>query len=108
MDTKLFEIRDAGTFVPVMCTLMHSENKSEKYLLERVGYVDSNLVMMTILTNNQTKYDFMAWNDRTFQNAHKHIKSFWNMLETGAVVDVEFILGEAEYSKTSERLESEK
>ena len=105
METKLFEIRDVGTFVPVMCTLMGSETKAEKYLLMRVGYGERQFVLMTILTRNLTKYDPEEWCDRTFQTAHEHIQENWSSLNTGDVIDVEFVLGETHHKKISERCE---
>lgn len=109
METKLFEIRDAGTFVPVLCTQMYSEDEDERYLLGRVGYsfdaMDTGriLILMTVLTSNFTKYDPEAWNDRTFTTAHAHIQACWNALVTGDVIDVEYILGEKPFRKISER-----
>ena len=119
METKLFEIRDRGLGVvqhipiPVMCTLMNSENKAEKYLLQRPGYYDllydgageSLEILMTILSSNRTECDKTAWNDRTFKTAHKYIADHWFELVTGDVIDVEFILGETHHKKISERCE---
>ena len=38
LETKTFEIRDRGTFIPVMATAMRSVQDQDKYLLQRAGY----------------------------------------------------------------------
>jgi hypothetical protein len=43
------------------------------------------------------------WGDRTYQIAHQYIVENWSVLESGAVVDVEHILGETDEPKVSER-----
>jgi hypothetical protein len=48
------------------------------------------------------EYDCYNWNDRTYKVAHKHIIEHFDELEDGAVIDVEYILGETEAPKKSE------
>ena len=36
--------------------------------------------------------------------AHRHIQYSWDELESGDVVDVEYILGESKFKKVSERI----
>lgn len=107
MTSKLFELRDKGTFVPVLCTLMESAHDQERWLLRRAGYgVGSNLVMMTGLANHPDKASYSPYDwamDRTRHVAHQYITDHWEELETGAVVDVEYILHERETPKQSER-----
>ncbi len=43
------------------------------------------------------------WDDRTLLQAHKHIEEKWDKLEDGAVIDVQFILGETKRPKTTEQ-----
>ncbi|KKK79355.1 hypothetical protein LCGC14_2834310, partial [marine sediment metagenome] len=38
METKFFELRDAGTFIPVLCVQLDSRGEAERYLLARAGY----------------------------------------------------------------------
>jgi hypothetical protein len=40
------------------------------------------------------------------QTAHEYIVSHFNELETGAVIDVQHLLGESDEPKRSERLDS--
>ena len=53
-------------------------------------------------------YDCYGWpsNPRTYQVAHNYIATHWSALSDGDVIDVEFILGETDTRKTSERYES--
>lgn len=109
MKTKLFELRDRGTFVPVLCIKVESGNESERYLLRRSGYeLPSDLIIMTGLTggNEKSTYNPHDWGgNRTRHYAHKYIQKHWEELESGQVVDVEFIHGETAAPKISERLE---
>lgn len=98
MKTKIFEIRDRATFIPVLCTKLQSEEKREAALLDATGYpTDHDYVMVTELENpgntHYSGYDY-GQNERTFSVAHRFIEENFDKLPTGAVVDVEFILGE--------------
>lgn len=118
MITKAFEIRDRSTFVPVIAVKMvpYSEvagegGDSERYLLRRSGYTfDHPCVMLVRMDANGSlrcaSYDPYGWsaNDRTFCVAHDHITKHFDELDNGAVIDVEFILGETTEPKQSERV----
>jgi len=45
---------------------------------------------------------------RTMLEAHRHVAAHWNELQSGDVVDVEFILGETAAPKVSERVDAER
>lgn len=109
MQTKLFELRDRGTFVPVICTLMESDDERESYLLRRSGYGPvTNLVLMAGIQSSPdtATFDHYDWNgNRTRQVAHDFIQKNWTSLNSGDVVDAEFILGESQQPKQSERTE---
>jgi len=106
MKTKLFELRDRATFVPVMVTKVEASNEAERYLLRRAGYgLPSDLVIMSGLDGGLDKAtcDPYDWGDnRTRLVAHQYIAEHFDELESGAVVDVEFILGERTEPKKSE------
>ena len=111
MDVKLFELRDAGTFVPVMCVRVESSHDQERYLLRRCGCSmrdDPPMVIMSGLQGGEDKAtcDPYDWGmNRTRQIAHKYIVEKWDDLKTGDVVDVEYILGERTTPKTSEKFD---
>lgn len=119
---KLFEVRDRATFIPVMAVaLFHSGaeegSESESYLLRRAGYSAQQIdplkcaalalepyIMLVALTDARANYDPYSWGNRTLAAAHEHIILNWDSLISGAVLDVEFILGEKPTPKVSERL----
>ena len=118
MDTKLFEVRDRATFLPVIATLMVAEpsntamfadtiesRNAEAFLLRRSGYGEDPLVLLTRLEGDgrPANYDPFSWGDRTMHVAHLYISANWDRLRSGDVVDVEYILAETPVPKTTER-----
>lgn len=112
METKAFEIRDKGTFIPAVGVLMVPDAMPEVYLLRRAGYgIDQRLVLLARMDANgiahQASYDPYGWGmARTMAQAHLYIQEHWNELRTGAVIDVEFILSETCTPKESESKET--
>ena len=104
MEVKTFEIRDSATFVPVMATRLLPRNERDIFLLRRAGFGFEHLcVMMTLLGDGRGSYDPYSWGGRTYPVAHNYILEHWDELENGAVIDVEFILGEKPTAKVSEQ-----
>lgn len=104
METKMFEVRDWATFIPVLCIAMQSDDQKERWLLARLGYdKDTRLILLVWEGRGLASYDRNKWNDRTMTLAHGWITDHWNELKSGDVVDVEFILGETETIKESEQ-----
>lgn len=107
LKNKLLEIRDRITFIPVLCTEMSSIDPKEYYLLSRTGFTGNRCIQLTWLANHKSSYDPYRWesNPRTLRAAHIYIKENWDSIESGDVIDVEFILGETKEPKQSERIE---
>ena len=114
MKTKLFEVRDRLTFIPVIAIQLDPDYEEERYLLSRSGYGPTPiqqrsyvLLARTYGDNGQTgiSCDPYTWGDRTMSNAHKYLIKNFDELESGAVIDVEYILGETAIPKVSELLE---
>lgn len=120
MQTKILEIRDSATFIPVLCvdmnapqieearraSLLGAENDAERYYLRRCGYPNDgepNILLTRLDGNGQATNDPYAWGGRTYPVAHQYIIDHWRELKSGDVVDVEFILGERAGPKFSER-----
>lgn len=99
MTTKLFEIRDRGTFIPAMAVQV---SEADGYLMRRAGF-GSPMVYLIALATEQCRYDPYNWGNRTMNAAHLFIAEHFEELENGAVVDVEFILGESSKPKISEQ-----
>jgi len=108
MMTKLFEIRDSCTFIPVMATALVARSGHEAYLLRRAGYQDDSFnpsFLVTRLNDCLSASDANEWSNRTMRVAHRYIEEHFESLECGEVIDVEFILRESSRPKVSERLE---
>jgi len=117
VNAKLFEIRDTGTFIPILAVKLAPHDEAERYLLARSGYGlkpedQSKYVMIIRIVGGegQATCDPFDWprlmgNTRTMHYAHLHINEHFDALETGAVIDVEYILDERESPKKTEREE---
>jgi len=106
MLSKLFEIRDKATFIPVLCTKFESFSERDRFLLGRSGFNTDRLVQSTYMVTirlQDMQCEF-KWNQfpRTMNIAHEYIKENWHTLCSGEVIDVEFILGETNKPKKSE------
>lgn len=115
MKTIALEVRDAGTFIPVMAIqMMPSEvdYEAERYLLRRAGFgFDYPLVVVCRMECHgsvpSAAYDPHDWScgSRTLPEAHRWIAEHFDELKSGDVVDVQFIIGETKSPKKSEREE---
>jgi len=112
MITKIFELRDKGTFIPVIAIrVKHGPaSEAERYLLARAGFRSEGTHVILVRAEcagvaRNASYDPYAWGGRTYPVAHLHIIANWDKLSTGDVIDIEFLLGETTAPKSSERLE---
>jgi hypothetical protein len=109
MQAKALEVRDKGTFIPVLCVDMNPKAPNmtrDHYLLRRCGYPCDgrpNIIVTRLGGSGPATNDYYTWGDRTWHVAHKYIVENWNALNDGDVVDVEWILGERDTPKVSER-----
>lgn len=115
MISKTFEIRDAGTFIPVLAVKLIPLLEKDRYLLSRAGFGRSaeeqaDYVLLCRISGGggNCQSDYYEWGGagRTFQQAHKYISEHFDTLSSGQVIDVEFILGESTKPKISEQEES--
>lgn len=107
--TKTFEIRDRGTFIPVIATEMIGDTGQDQYLFNRAGFRGDTCFMLCRMDANGVRncasYDPFSWDNRTMGEAHQHIEQNWHSLNSGDVIDVEFILNETQKPNKSERFE---
>ena len=114
MEVKLFEVRDKGTFIPMIAIQLGGRNEAERWLLDRAGYgtftaQQRNYILLAGLDDGDDRitYNPCKWDEtlmrRTRRVAHEHIQHHWHALDSGDVIDVEFILGETKSKKKSER-----
>jgi hypothetical protein len=108
MKTKILEIRDSGTFIPVVAVDMNPENEAQRYYLRRSGFPCDgapNIAITHIRASGDPCWnDPFGWGGRTYPVAHNYIIQHWHEMSDGDVVDVAFILGETETPKVSERI----
>lgn len=109
MEVKVLEVRDSGTFLPLICVRPFPDNDEQRYLLCRDGFScdpNDNLVIVIDAHRYRASYNPHEWpgNSRTQPVAHRYITEHWNELKDGDVVDIEFILGISAAPKISERL----
>ena len=104
MTTKLLEVRDAGTLVPVLAIQVSG---ADGYLMRHAGFGDEPMIWLINLVRQAAHWDPYDWpttSGRTMPIAHHYIGEHWRELQDHDVVDVEFILGETTQAKVSERL----
>jgi len=103
----MFEIRDRATFMPVLAIKLNPANEKDRYLLGCAGFRSNpnDYVILVRLDYMGAQYDPYSWNlrERTLPRAHQYIIDTFDLLESGAVVDVEFLLGETKEPKKSQQ-----
>lgn len=115
--TKLFEVRDAGTFISAIAIKMvplpflDQDISGEEYILSRAGWKHLQedptswpCVLFGPAGHGVMRYNPSEWaGNRSMQVAHEHVEINWDLLKSGDVIDVEFLLGESKEQKVSER-----
>lgn len=109
MTSKTFEIRDCRTFIAVLATKLTPDGEADRYLLGRAGFTcgadgQGKHVLLTQLSFMVSNYDPFSWPNRSIREAHEYIRLHYDTLEDGAVIDVEYLLGESAAPKAPERL----
>jgi hypothetical protein len=106
MKAIALELRDEGTFIPLLAVDINPDNDSQRWLMRRVGYPcdgEPNIIITRLEGAGNASNDPYSWGGRTFTVAHDWIINNWHDLKDGDVVDVSFILGESKTPKISER-----
>jgi hypothetical protein len=105
MTPKMVEIRDAATFIPALAVKLEPVTPQDRYLLLRAGYSPAQTYVQLIRLaggNGQGTCDPEDWDSLTMQHAHVWLIEHFDEIESGAVVDVEFIRGLRATPKRSE------
>ncbi len=105
MILKVLEIRDDCTHIPSLAMQMVAENEVQAYYIhDRCGHPrNGNSIMLMMLDNGRATNDPYEWGSRTMSVAHNYIIDHFAELRDGDVVDVQYILGETQVKKLSER-----
>lgn len=109
MITKIFEVRDRSTLLMVVATKLVPDKDEDKNvynreynLLRKSGFGDFDtrpMVLLYYIEGKKSHYNPYEWGDRTLHTAHKFIEEHFDNLTQFDVIDVEFILGEADTIK---------
>lgn len=113
MTTKTFEVRDAGTFIPVLAVRLDPVDRHDQYLLSAAGFGTDEkanreyVILIPLTDTKRATYDIYGWGSsaRTYPVAHQHIIDNFDDLPNGAVICVEFLLGERPEPKVSQRFD---
>ena len=112
MQVKVLEIRDEGTFFPMLCiNLGMADNEDQRHLLHGVGFpLDGrpNIAVTHATCSGHLTNDPYEWGPdrRTYSVSHNYIINHWDELKDGDVIDVQFILGETKVKKIPQRQEA--
>lgn len=100
METKLFEIRDEGTFIQAIGVQISA---ADGYVARAAGYGYGRPLVFLSFINRTARgsYDPYEWPNRTMKHAHSYIQEKWDELKNGALIDVQFILHETTEPKIS-------
>jgi hypothetical protein len=110
IETKVLEVRDRGTFIPVLAIRNQGVNDIQRYYFRRCGFPadGSSITLMCLYdqkaTNDPYEWEALGKGRRTLPVAHEYILKYFADLQDGEVVDVEVVLQEKETPKVSERL----
>jgi hypothetical protein len=105
MEIKTLEIRDRATFIPAIAIKVECNNESERYLWSRAGFNTSvGFLVFLGRIDDELKFYPPVWENRTMTTVHEYLQKNWDVVESGQVIDVEYILGETEKPKESERI----
>ena len=112
MIAKTIEICDVATFIPALAIRLEPTNEQDRYLLGRAGFginaeVQRKYVYLVQLNggNGQATCDPCDWSSSTMQSAHGWLLGHFDEIESGGVVDVEYVTGKTETPKQSEHTE---
>ncbi len=107
METKIFEVRDRATFLPVLAVRLAPANEQDAYLLMRCGYrVGTNIMLTPLSGDRRATCDVYNHDTATLREAHEYIMNEWKNLVTGQVICLEYLRGERSTPKLSERLDT--
>lgn len=105
-DVKVFELRDRMTTISIMCIKidMTEVTEPDRFIIRRSGWgSDAKMLYMINLSTCQCIFEAGRWNSATYDVAHQYIEEHWYDLKGGEVIDAEYIRGESERPKESER-----
>lgn len=110
MEVKTFEVRDSMTCISALAIKAGARDEAERWLWSRAGFGESAkeqscYVLVANIDSGTGKLTCDPWAQRsgTMREAHTYIDAHFDELENGAVVDVEYIRGDTDAPKISDR-----
>jgi hypothetical protein len=110
METKLFELRDRVTMIPIMATRLEAANEQEAWILGNSGFGVGRQSHMKYIMMGELIGGGRVWTSDPFKQpieelrqAHMYILEHFDDLEHGAVIDLEYIRGERDTPSKSDR-----
>jgi len=117
IETKILELRDHGTFIPIIALRVRNERSGsqEDWLLGKCGWGPQQEGFYLFSAADDGRHFAISCGDpeylhmqsfpadRTFTTTFTYVSSHWDEFETGDVVDVRVILGEAQQPVTTDR-----
>lgn len=108
MKTKMFEIRDAGTTIPVIAIKTDGDCVNETVHFTHAGWGVQSVILVQHnggrVLANADPFKWRSLGSCTLFEAHRYIQENFDQLPNFAVIDVEFLLGETKEIKSSEIL----
>jgi hypothetical protein len=106
MTVKLFEVRDAATTIICMgieVNTLLAADETEFKMMRHAGYGE-RCILFCRLQGGEIRFDPYEHTGgaRTIPNAHLFVEKHWDMLKSGDIVDVQFILGETDEPKETD------
>jgi hypothetical protein len=111
MESKLFELRAASTLQVILAIKISSINDKERLLLAHCGFGNCNLeteryILLLCIDGGSddepATTDCYKHNFSEMVTAHKYIIKYFDEINTGDVIDVDFINGFSSFPKPSD------
>jgi hypothetical protein len=114
MKAKMLEVRDVATFIPMLAVQLEPDNFAAEFLLTRAGFgrgheQQRQYVLLCRINGGggPCATDPYDWQSSTFRQVHFFVNEHWDEIQSGDVIDLEFIRGDSAAPKVSERFDME-
>jgi len=104
-EKKVFEVFNRGVRTMVIGILMESMDWREQSIIEQSGFSvkEPPAVMLVNPFSGEARVSSDAWQDRSMRIAHQYLEGYWDTLQSGDTIDIEWLFQEKEEPCKSER-----
>ena len=95
MQTKLFNLKDDGTRMRILCinfNIDDTDDYLEKEILSLSGYSSFPVIGLLDLESQEFNTDSFKWMNRTLHVAHEYICDNYDILNSGDTINIPNIL----------------